>query len=293
MKLEAAACGLCGETAADLLFEAENCRQRVTDLKFPVRRCRSCGLAYTSPRPAAGEMGAFYRGAYYAQDRAPGAARLNDLFARERVRAARRVAPRGRALDVGCGAGVFLEHLLGEGFDAWGLEPFGGGEGVGAGEPGRRIHHGDLGSCPFEEGSFDLVTLWHVLEHVPDPVDTLRRVRRLLRPSGALLLEVPNFGSAEARQLGPRWFALDVPRHFWHFSPGTLRAAGARAGFARLSIEASAWRQPSLAVRFLLSAAEGFAPPGSGRARKALACARVLAGRFLPDSLPTLRLVGR
>lgn len=303
MKLEDVSCGVCGSNEAEFLFEADNFRLRVTNQRFGLRRCRSCGLVYTSPRPAVDEMGAFYQDAYYAGDRSAGTARLNEYFGEERVAYARRFKATGRVLDVGCGAGVFLEQMLRAGYDAYGVEPFGSlGEDNGLRD---RIYRGGLGSCSFPAGSFDLVTLWHVLEHVPDPMDTLRQVRRLLKPDGVLLLEVPNFGCLEARWLGPHWFALDVPRHYWHFTPETLRNAGTRAGFAPVTVQASAWDRPSFALRFLLSGASGFprwfharqgTRAGTGVLDSALTAVGVLgclACRAWPLSLPTMRLVGR
>ena len=85
-------------------------------------------------------------------------------------------------------------------------------------------------TAPFPPGSFDLVTAFHVLEHVPDPVAMLRRMLAWLAPGGLAVVEVPNAGGAGARLFGRAWSGLDLPRHLWHFSPATLGVAVERAG---------------------------------------------------------------
>jgi hypothetical protein len=81
------------------------------------------------------------------------------------------------------------------------------------------------------EGSFEVVTIWHVLEHLPEPRVVLEGVRRLLAPSGRLVVEVPNFGSWQARLGGADWFHIDVPRHLLHFDRRALEGLLTRAGF--------------------------------------------------------------
>jgi SAM-dependent methyltransferase len=93
----------------------------------------------------------------------------------------------------------------------------------------------DVRTCDLPEmglpgSSVDLMILWHVLEHLPDPDHLLREVARLMRPGGAVVVAVPNFGSAEARLAGPRWFHLDVPRHLTHFTRPSLEAMLRHAG---------------------------------------------------------------
>jgi SAM-dependent methyltransferase len=94
-----------------------------------------------------------------------------------------------------------------------------------------QIHVGTLESAPHENGSFDLVTLWDVVEHVPDPRALLARVHELLKPGGALVLETQNVDSSFARLLGPKWQHYKHDEHLYHFSPATLRRLLAGAGF--------------------------------------------------------------
>ena len=97
---------------------------------------------------------------------------------------------------------------------------------------GYPVHVGSPGSARWADGSFDAVTMWHTLEHWPEPAEALVQVARLLRPGGVLLVGVPNFGSPEALLARAAWFHLDVPRHLVHFTPATLEAALAARGLA-------------------------------------------------------------
>ena len=96
---------------------------------------------------------------------------------------------------------------------------------------GGRVFAGRLADAPYDTGSFDAVCFWASLEHVTDPRADLRTAHRLLKPSGLLVVQVPNFGSFQAAHFGPDWFALDLPRHRTHFSPLTLGRLLDETGF--------------------------------------------------------------
>jgi SAM-dependent methyltransferase len=95
-----------------------------------------------------------------------------------------------------------------------------------------QIHTGTVESAPFLPGAFDVVLMSHSLEHLPSPVDALRRIHRFLKDDGLLVIHVPNVRSLEFKVFGRWWFPLDPPRHFYHFDRSSLTAALARAGFA-------------------------------------------------------------
>jgi SAM-dependent methyltransferase len=96
---------------------------------------------------------------------------------------------------------------------------------------GVRVLAGSLPHPDLKPASFDVVTMWHSLEHVHDPLAALREAHRLLVPGGRLMVAVPNIASAPFRWFGPAWFALELPRHLTHFAPPTLRAMLEAAGF--------------------------------------------------------------
>jgi SAM-dependent methyltransferase len=139
----------------------------------------------------------------------------------------------GRALDVGCGSGTWLLKMRILGWEVEGVE-LSEAACAAARSAGLHVHQGQLADAGLPAASFDVVRIWHTLEHVPDPALVLREAARLLRPGGLLLVGVPNAGGWLARAFGSYWFDLDVPRHLWHFTERDLRRlvedAGLRVG---------------------------------------------------------------
>ncbi len=186
--------------------------------RFRVRRCSRCSLVFVSPRPDDERLAAYYPEEYFGSRHSI----FNSVSMALRVLALPAPPPGGRVLDIGCGRGDFLRSCRRRGWQVVGVEqeaaPI-----LQSPAPDFEVIPTDrLGELPDE--SFDVVTLWHVLEHLAEPRATLAQVVRLLRPGGRLVVEVPNFESWQAR-MGPRqWFHLDVPRHLLHFERSTLDA---------------------------------------------------------------------
>jgi SAM-dependent methyltransferase len=132
---------------------------------------------------------------------------------------------------VGCGDGLLLAAFVDQGHEGVGTERRGNPARQGLAAPRIRIISGDLADAALPEGSFDLCVYWHVLEHLADPRASLLEARRVLKPGGRLVVAVPNLDSLQARWFGPHWFHLDIPRHLFHFTPGSLSALLARSGF--------------------------------------------------------------
>lgn len=133
-----------------------------------------------------------------------------------------RAADRGRLLDVGCGSGVFLRTMADLGWSVTGVEPDPAAGGV-ARARGLRVVTGTIESARLPAGTFDIVTMSHVLEHVTDPLGTLRECGRVLAPGGRLIAVTPNARSHGARTFGAAWMGWDPPRHLVVFSPDSLR----------------------------------------------------------------------
>jgi SAM-dependent methyltransferase len=132
-------------------------------------------------------------------------------------------------LDVVCGSGWALALAQALGWQVAGIEMDGP-----AAEKARRftddIYMGGILSAAFEPGRFDVVTAFHVLEHVPDPIAVVRRMLDWLAPAGLLIIEVPNAGGLGARLYGRSWLPLDLPRHLSHFTTESLASALEKAG---------------------------------------------------------------
>ena len=149
-----------------------------------------------------------------------------------RLRQVPRYRPGGRVLDIGCGSGGYLAFLAELGWRCSGVETGAKSRAYAQTVLGLDVHEGPLEACRFPDATFDVVTLWHVVEHLPDPAGTLREIGRILKPDGCLLLRTPNVQSWEAALFRGNWYGLDPPRHLYLFSPATLERLLGQCGFA-------------------------------------------------------------
>jgi 2-polyprenyl-3-methyl-5-hydroxy-6-metoxy-1,4-benzoquinol methylase len=209
--------------------------QGLLDGTFSLFRCTECHLGYISPRPSEAMLVRLYDQDFYEAPRTPNRLTKNvhDMFLQRcRQRIERFVRP-GRLLDVGCGDGHFLRTMAAHGWDSVGYDFSPTARALAASaNPRISILDGQLADHDLPDGSFDLITLWQVLEHIPEPLTLLRRLRRLLRPGGLLVVAVPNIDSLQAKIAGDRWWGLDIPRHLTHFGPKSLKRTLTTADFS-------------------------------------------------------------
>lgn len=138
-------------------------------------------------------------------------------------------------LDVGCGTGDFLQVASNSGWTITGIEPSGKARAIANKKTNNAVF--DSGHLlTFEPKSFDVITLWHVLEHLPDLHGHLSRFQKLLKPDGVLIIAVPNYKSYDAEVYREFWAAYDVPRHLWHFSKETILRLACRNNMTLLKI---------------------------------------------------------
>jgi SAM-dependent methyltransferase len=265
------ACPLCGQTARTTLYtnltdRVYGCAPGLWNLY----RCANCGCAYLNPRPNAETIGLAYanyathqttaaqplreliqaptrgsalrrgylngRFGYHLPDANP----LGNLILRgfpsvrghtdRLVRSLPLPANQPRLLDLGCGNGDFLIQIREAGWDAIGLEPDP--DAVAAARAqGLNVEQGLLDDDLFQEASFDAITMSHVIEHLHDPIATLRRCFRILKPGGKLWIATPNLDAPGHRAYGVHWRALEPPRHLVIFTLGSLHQACRKAGF--------------------------------------------------------------
>jgi SAM-dependent methyltransferase len=233
-------CGICGATSARELYTAHD-RLRNSDGLYVIARCDGCGVLRTLPEMDDDELAFFYPSDYWGDQPTLDWIRKSQA---EKTRFLTACEPRGgRILDVGCGAGFFLRAL-----DPTAWDPFGVEVGKAAANAAERIigvgriFNGTLMASACEDDYFDVVTFWSALEHTNEPRDHLVEARRILKRGGSLIVQVPNAASYQARWFGGDWFALDAPRHRYHFTPATLTRLLGDTGFQvkRLSFHSKA-----------------------------------------------------
>lgn len=233
-------CQLCGGAERTLAF---------AEPPYQIFRCDGCGLVYVTPRLSGAALRAVYGEAYWRSDTpktkgyadyAKDAPLYLKTF-RQRFKLLQdHLGTRPlRVLDVGCAAGFFLRVCRELGHDGFGVEISRPIAEIATAELGEdKVWIGDLDSAVehgprqvFAPHSFDLVTMWDVVEHVPDPQALLRRARTLLKPDGLLVIETQNVQSRFAKMLGPRWQHYKHEEHLYHFDPNTARALLDQGGF--------------------------------------------------------------
>ncbi len=273
MELEAAACPLCERDDCVPIAVGEDFEYRTCSEEFLAVQCRQCSLVYLNPRPAPRELRRIYPDNYHAfqfENESKGLVyRVRRRLEWKRLSAWCRDLPaEARILDIGCGDGFHIGLLKEFGPKTWSIE------GVdadpraqsGSGDRGLTIHCGQVEEIALPETSYDLILMIMTIEHLADPLRTLRRAYTLLRPGGRLAIVTDNFGSPDFRIFGNRhWGGYHFPRHFYLFDKKTLHRIGAKAGFEIESIRTALspvnwtysvrnwiddWKGPKWMVRF-------------------------------------------
>jgi 2-polyprenyl-3-methyl-5-hydroxy-6-metoxy-1,4-benzoquinol methylase len=205
-----------------------------------IKLCRGCGLVVTDPRPDAAALNGHYDSEYYASWMMPEQRERRVRLWRRRVKVVKGVCPGGRLLDAGCGEGLFLHTANAAGYDGVGLEISEYAARYARERFGLDVRNASIEDAGFPEGSFDVITFWHVLEHLTSPLEALRKARALLKPGGRLLAAVPNvddkLGQAFYKARNGKYFQIYTPGsrepHLYHFSTVTFRKLLEKAGFS-------------------------------------------------------------
>lgn len=234
---EFVACPSCGGESAEPVLSAADPSNSLALPHFDVVCCTNCRLHYTNPRPSTGSIGRYYGADYRPHTGKAKVHRpLRGWYPLDWLRTPPPGDRRPRLLDFGCGAGHFLAGMDRQGWEAVGIDASESAVQAVRETVGLPAFAGSLPHDELEPATFDLVTLWHSLEHVHDPASILREARRLLVESGRLIVAVPNFAGWPRRWFGPNWYGLDLPRHLTHFTPETLRNMLEQARFRVLGM---------------------------------------------------------
>jgi len=247
-------CPICGNSGYEVLFSARDA-DRLKAEPFEVVRCTDCELVSTRPFLSDEAQGIWYRAKYHGWWKGIKWHPLHVItgfLQGNRFRFVNRHMQEGsRLMDIGCGDGTFIKYMESRGFEVWGVENPGLFPRSGEGDTDMDMKGLDVGTGPGGEVvQFDIVTVWHALEHVEDPLSVLRRAHDALKTSGRLIISVPNFKSLQSVLCRGKWFHLDLPRHRWHFCPETMAGILQKSGFtithiAHFSLEYSpfGWMQ--------------------------------------------------
>lgn len=202
-------------------------------------RCSHCGMVYVGDDPAAIDFSALYGESYYTGGSEAvfadyvGQQALRRAHARRKLAIQRHLAPRlprsGRLLDVGCAAGFFLAEAQAY-YEVQGVELSEWSSQFAREQLGLPVRTGTLQEAAFPGEHFDIVTLWDVIEHVPEPLALLQEVARVLRPGGRVVLTTGDWGSDYAQARGADWHLMTPPWHLSFFSRATLAESARRAG---------------------------------------------------------------
>lgn len=203
------------------------------DADWRLVRCAACDVVLEDPLPTPAQLDGFYSSGWYAEQRGrflPGVEAMLNWFMRTRMRWLRGRRP-GRLLDYGSGKGRFLRVAKQEGWDVTGYEPVGPRGEFTEDRYGIRVYGGPVRELPPELTDLDAITMFHVLEHLVDPHDTLLNVHERLADDGILVVALPNIDSWQARWGGRWWLHLHAPMHLQHFSRQSLESTLDAAGF--------------------------------------------------------------
>lgn len=221
-------CPSCGSAGLRSVLKVTD--YTVSREQFVILECEECSLRFTQDIPDAGSIGPYYSSDAYISHSDTNKGLINRLYhlvRRHTLSTKRRLISgaarrkEGRLLDIGAGTGAFAAHMKENGWETTGLEPDEAARGRALSLHGLKLRPiEDLYSLPAEH--FDVITLWHVLEHVHDLHRYLDQLKSLLTRQGCIFIAVPNYTSYDAGFYKEHWAAYDVPRHLYHFSPQSM-----------------------------------------------------------------------
>ena len=222
-------CPCCGQGNITKALIAEDFT--VSHERFEVWACMDCTLRFTQNVPGENEVSAYYKSEKYISHSDTSKGFINKLYHTVRNRTLIKKknlikkfidTPAGSILDVGCGTGAFLHTMQKAGWKITGLEPD-----DSARKKAKELYNLNIESSEklfsLSAEGFDAITMWHVLEHVHQLHDYLKKLKELLKPGGKFFIAVPNYTCYDEKVYKEFWAAYDVPRHLYHFSPASMQ----------------------------------------------------------------------
>ena len=219
-------CPICDSNESKVHLKSRNFR--VNDHTFDVKECTKCTFRYTSPLPELNEIGEYYDTENYISHTGTKKGLINTLFhmvrfitLRSKYRLLKKVSNGKKHLDIGAGNGVFLDFMKEKGWDV---------EGVELDDTSRAAIEKNTGlniattvNDNVETEEYDVITMWHVLEHVYELKKDIKTIKQKLKKDGSLVVAVPNCGSYDEKRYQEFWSAYDLPIHLYHFRPDNIK----------------------------------------------------------------------
>jgi SAM-dependent methyltransferase len=219
-------CKICGSDEVHLFLKTQD--YFLTNEAFDLIKCDQCGYIATYPVPANEDLGKYYDSKNYLSHTAAQKGMLNRMYQILRSLNIKRkynhivkYKQNGNILDIGCGTGELLNYFSTHKWKATGIEPNAEARTFGTYSYQLDIKdESELKNLTLEQ--YDVISMWHVLEHVPDINHRIEQIKKLLKPDGIIVIALPNINSYDAIKYGRFWAGLDVPRHLHHFSPNSF-----------------------------------------------------------------------
>lgn len=228
VEFEQIQCNGCGNRKARRLFSVPR-----YDKDFVITKCDNCGLVYVNPRPTREQLMDYYT-KVYDHDSFFEAADSIKKRCREDLNLISKYKQSGRLLEIGCMYGFLLELARQSGYEPYGVEISKQTSDYARDVLGLNVFNGPLENRGFEDGFFDVIFLSHLIEHLENPMETLKLINHIIKDEGVLILRCPNFISLMSRLTGKSWWWLAPPEHLYHFSPKTIRIILNKTGFNRV-----------------------------------------------------------
>ena len=228
-------CPVCQNNIFEKYLEVQD--YTVSNKKFQIVVCKSCDFKFTNPRPDQDEIGEYYKAESYISHSNTSKGLIAKIYhsvrkytLKRKINLINRLYPqKGKLLDVGCGTGMFLNEARGNGWKVNGIEPDSGARQI-AEEINKSTIKTEILSS-FQHEKFNIITMWHVLEHVHLLNETVDWLKERITEDGSIIIAVPNHDSKDAEIYQAQWAAYDVPRHLYHFSQKSIKQLFEQKGF--------------------------------------------------------------
>ena len=230
MTMQKTSCVICNSGKYKIICKNRDYRYGLSAKSFRLVKCAKCGLIYLNPRSSEKDIHKFYPQEYYGTQFGIIGEKIDNYFVNRKIYGMEKFKQEGKLLDIGCGTGDFLLQVQKRSYDVCGIDVS-----PQACKVARKkrliIYHDDLKKHHFPAKSFDIITLWHVFEHLYNPSDILKEIKRILKDDGTLIMETPNIDCFSFKIFKGYHFHLDSPRHLHHWTKHSMELILNKNGF--------------------------------------------------------------